>query len=594
MLQYSYFPMDDVEKIKRKLDIVDVISSYVPLKQMGRNFKTPCPFHNEKSPSFVVSPERQIWHCFGCGKGGDMFTFVEEFERLDFSESLKVLADKAGIVLTQPAFKSKREEKKQTLYGINHLTAQYYHYLLTQHQSGKEALSYVMDKRGLSKAIVETYQIGYAPGGGTALSQFLHKKKGYSPELLVEAGVSYFKNGRLQDFFLNRLMFPILDSRGNILAFSGRALTDNQMPKYINTKETPIYVKGDTLFGIFQAKEAIRKEQKTLLMEGEFDVISSFKEGVGYAVAVKGTALTEQQIKLLTRFAPKIVFCFDTDAAGTEAQRRSIALITKMEISASVVVPPEGKDPDELLKENPALFKKALKNEQNIYDFLIESAAKKENTESAEGKKIILKKTLPFIVDIQNEIIKEHYLKKLSQLLDTSLESVQKEASKQGKNIPFSSPPKVTLDKKPQQELLEQHLVTLIVQSPNVKTALFTAQSILAPVSLSLNPLQETLTFLSQYFETKDTINPEELNQMMPKEVGEVYDICLLQPLPAISDEAMDIEIKKVAKSVRNGAIKTQLKDLTDQIKLSEKEGDETRTEELQKEFNSIAAHTIS
>ncbi len=422
--------MDDVEKVKRKIDVADLIGSYIPIKRAGRNFKANCPFHNEKSPSFVISPERQIWHCFGCAKGGDIFTFVEEYERMDFAEALKLLADKADIKLTQTVFKSKQDEKKNRIYEINHLSSLFYHYLLTEHPSGKKALTYVTEERGLSKALLTTYGIGYAPRQGNALVSYLIKKKGYTKDELIEAGVATERAGRLYDFFQNRLIFSIQDARGNIIAFSGRGLTNDAIPKYINTKETPVYIKGDSLFGIFQAKDAIKKEGKVYVMEGEFDVITAFKEGITNSVAVKGTALTENQIRLLKRYTQKIVFCFDTDSAGTEAQRRSIALITKEEISAGVVVPPEGKDPDELLRENPVLFKKAIKNEINIYDFILESATQNENPASVDGKKHILKRTLSFIGDIENEIVKEHYLKKLATLLDTSYESVVKEAER--------------------------------------------------------------------------------------------------------------------------------------------------------------------
>ena len=265
--------MDDVDLIKRKIDVADLIASYIPIKRAGRNFKANCPFHNEKSPSFVISPERQIWHCFGCAKGGDIFTFVEEYERMDFSEALKLLAERADVKLHKTVFKTKQDEKKTRIYEINHLASQFYHYLLTDHASGKNALTYVTDTRGITMALISTYGIGYAPRQGNALCNYLMKKKGYKSDELIEAGVATLRTGRLYDFFQNRLMFPIQDSRGNIVAFSGRGLTDDAPPaggpKYINTKETPVYIKGDTVFGLFQAKDSIKKEKKVLLMDLE-------------------------------------------------------------------------------------------------------------------------------------------------------------------------------------------------------------------------------------------------------------------------------------------------------------------------------------
>lgn len=589
--------MDEVDQIKRKIDIGDLIGSYITLKRAGRNLKANCPFHNEKSPSFVVSPERQIWHCFGCAKGGDIFTFVEEYERVDFSEALKMLADRAGIKLTQTVFKTQKEEKRSKIYEINHLASQFYHYLLTEHSSGKQALAYVIEKRGLSKALIDTYQIGFAPQQTSALSSYLVRKKSYKPDELIEAGVSTLKYGKLHDFFQNRLIFPIMDARGNILAFSGRALTDNAMPKYINTKETPVYIKGDTVFGLFQAKEGMKKEGKVILMEGEFDAISSFKEGITNAVAVKGTALTENQIRLLKRYVQKIVFCFDTDVAGTEAQRRSISLITHEGINASVVIPPSGKDPDELLKENPGLFKKALKEEINIYDYILDTSAAGQNPETIEGKKTIQSRSLPYLVDIDNEIVKEHYLKKLASLLNTSYESIVKEAekAKKGKQ-PEKETPVIREDpKKPRQEKLEQHLFTLILQSPNPKEALVIVVEAINSIPLQTESYHKLFTFLREYFASNETLNPADISLIIPKEIVDVFDLCLLTPIPTLPDnDSYNLEVEKLAKEVKNSAIREQMKKISSQIQAAEKKGDEEALQYLQTEFNNLTLHLKS
>lgn len=589
--------MDDVEKIKQKIDVVDLISEYIPMKKAGRNFKANCPFHNEKSPSFVASPERQMWHCFGCGKGGDIFTFVGEYERLDFSESLKVLAEKAGIKLTTNAFKTKTEEKRAKMYAINHLTAQFYNYLLTKHPTGKKALSYVTEERKISPALIETFLLGYAPSNSHSLSQYLTSKKGFTPDDLLEAGVSFYKNGRLMDFFQNRLMFPISDSRNNIIAFSGRALNNTVMPKYINTKETPVYIKGDSLYGIQFAKDAIKKEGKVILMEGEFDVLSSVKEGISNVVAVKGTALTENQIKLLKRFTSKIVFCFDTDAAGIEAQKRSITLIGKEEMNAAVVIPPEGKDADEILNENPLLFKKALKNEVNIYDFIIDSALKEENATTAEGKKNILQKTLSFLVEIDNEIIKEHYIKKLATSLDTSMESIMRELNKLSSRTPQRpNEPEVVKQKLTREEMIEQHLLTLILQSPNPKDATVLTSSILSSVPLTLSSLDRLFSLLKEYFTTNSELNLQEFTKLLPQELHSVFDLCFLTPLPPFtSDEGYAHSIQKTAQEVKILAVKKHLQEISERIKEEEKRNSsEEIIEKLQNEFDSLSSHLKS
>lgn len=584
--------MDDVDKIKNKIDVADLIGGYIPIKRAGRNFKAVCPFHNEKSPSFVISPERQMWHCFGCNKGGDIFTFIEEYERMDFSESLKLLADKANIKLTKTAFLTHQDEKKARIYEINHLTSLFYHYLLTEHKSGKNALSYVTEKRGLTPALIKTYLLGFSPHQSSALTSYLINKKGYTKEELIEAGVATLRNGRVYDFFQNRIMFPIQDSRGNIVAFSGRGLTDGAIPKYINTKETPVYVKGDTVFGLFQARDSIKKEGKVLLMEGEFDVISSFKEGITNTVAIKGTALTENQIRLLKRYAQKIVFCFDTDKAGTEAQRRSIALITHEGINASVVIPPEGKDPDELLNENPVLFKKALKNEVNIYDFILNSAVQNEDPESVEGKKHILSRTLSFIADIDNEIVKEHYLKKLADLLNSSYESVVKEVGKT--KVPQKTVEKIPINttKKSYQEMMEDHLLTLILQSEKPKEYTVIVSSILDGIGLTTPQINQIFTALKQFFLSSEELNITELTKLLPPLLVPVFDLYFLTPISPLSpEEAYAHEVEKTAKLVRQLSVKEQLKILSGKMKLEEKAGNEDALQKLRVEFNNLATH---
>lgn len=588
---YNWGTMDDVDLIKRKIDVADLIASYIPIKRAGRNFKANCPFHNEKSPSFVISPERQIWHCFGCAKGGDIFTFVEEYERMDFSEALKLLAERADVKLHKTVFKTKQDEKKTRIYEINHLTSQFYHYLLTDHASGKNALKYVTDTRGLTEALISTYGVGYAPRQGNALCNYLQKKKGYKSDELIEAGVATLRGGRLYDFFQNRLMFPIQDSRGNIVAFSGRGLTDDAIPKYINTKETPVYIKGDTVFGLFQAKDSIKKEKKVLLMEGEFDAITAYKEGITNAIAIKGTALTENQVRLLKRFAQKIVFCFDTDSAGTEAQRRSIALITHEGIGASVVIPPEGKDADEILRENPTLFKKALKNEINIYDFILQSSVQTQDPGSVEGKEHILSRTLSYITDIDNEIVKEHYLKKLADLLDTSYESVVKEAERTRAPQPKVEAPVLSVNKLSRQEMLENHLLTLALQSPRPKESITIIASILEAVEPKTPAVKEIYKVLKQFFTTNEELNVAEITKLLPEEFIPIFDLYFLNPIPNLpTDESYTHEIEKTAKILKQGLIKERLSELSDEMKIAEKKEDEEGLQALRVEFNNLAS----
>lgn len=575
--------MNDVDKVKQKLDIVEFIGRFVSLNKAGRNFKGLCPFHNEKSPSFMVSGERQIWHCFGCQKGGDAFSFLMEYEKIDFSESLKVLAKEAGITLTQSVFRTKSEQKKDTLYKINASAAQFYNYLLTKHSVGKNALEYLGNVRGMSTGLIEKFQLGYAPRQSNALIDYLIKKRHFQLDDIKAAGL-VTAQGRAKDFFNHRVIFPIHDVRGNIIAFSGRALENETLPKYINTRETLIYKKSSSLYGIYFAKDVMRSEGKVLVVEGEFDAISSIKEGIPYTVALKGTALTEEQIKLLKRYVTKILFCFDTDVAGTSAQKRSIALLEKEGVSASVVIPPEGKDPDELLRENPALFKKAIKNNVNVYDYLIDIAAKNTDVNTPEGKRSVLNETLPIITQIDNEVIKEHYLKKLAQTIDTTFDSVLRQSNK-SYTKPKIVPASIKKEAKTREEITETYLLSLILQSKQPGENTLSTKPILNDIDLitpSLNKLwQEMINFF-----VDSNLSLEDFAKQIPSELIEEFDKCCLSPVPEFEDEkSYANEIVKVATDTAILAVRFKIKSVSQSLQELEKNPNDDKMMSLQEEF---------
>lgn len=590
--------MNDIEKIKQKINIVDLIGEYLPLKKSGRNFKAVCPFHSEKTPSFLVSEERQIWHCFGCQKGGDIFTFLMEFEKIDFSQSLRFLAEKAGVKLESRIIQSDREKKKETIYALNHLAQTFYSFLLLEHSVGKNALSYLTEKRQIPQELVKKFDIGFAPNQTNVLSNYLIKKKGYEAKDLIDAGLASNQGRGIYDFFRNRIILPIFDTRGNVIAFSGRALSD-QPPKYINTKETLVYKKGDTLFGLNQAKDEIKKENVAILVEGEFDVLSSFKEGVKNVVAVKGTALTENQLRTLKRFAQKINLCFDTDQAGVEAQRRSIELIEKEGILANVIIPPHGKDVDELIKEDPILFKKTIKNEVNIFDFIIDSALLEFDKNTPEGKRQILDKTLSILILIENEVVKEHFFKKLANSLNTSLESVLRQAEKIKK--PHFPETKVALfdqDEskiaKSREETIEPYLLSLIFQAKDPKKAFLKSQEILENIDFSTLNCQRLYKIFADFINNNHdnsvfSINDFALN--LPAELLESFDKFYLYPIPQFeTEEKYYFEIQKVSKWIKQAVIKAKLKKLSDLIKEKEKENQQEEAEKLKNEFGLLLA----
>src|SRR3990167_7304762 len=295
--------MTDVEQIKQKIDIVAFISEYVALKKTGANFKGLCPFHAEKTPSFIVSPERQIWHCFGgCNEGGDVFKFLMKIENLEFAEALKILARRAGVTLSGGFAQSRTAELKEKIYEVNHLASEFYQYILTKHPMGEKALDYLKDRK-ITDSSVKLFGIGYAPQSWDSLSKFLHKK-GYAQELMQSAGlISKSGIGNTFDRFRGRLMFTLRDHRSNVVGFAGRLLDpDAKEAKYVNTPETSLYHKGELFYGFDITKEAIKKEDSAIIVEGEFDMLSSFQAGIPNVVALKGTALTLMQAKLIKRF----------------------------------------------------------------------------------------------------------------------------------------------------------------------------------------------------------------------------------------------------------------------------------------------------
>lgn len=580
--------MDDVDKIKQKLDVVELIESYIPLKKAGRNFKTNCPFHSEKSASFVVSPDRQIWHCFGCQKGGDIFSFVEEYEKTTFADALKFLAQRAGVKLTVSEARNEADRKRDIIYSLNNLAAQYYEYVLFEHAVGEQARKYVLKDRKQPEALLKSFMVGYAPSSGNSLVSFLLKKKKYTADDLVDAGLAFRQGSRVVDFFRHRIMFPITDPRGNIIAFSGRSLDVDQMPKYVNTKETLLYKKGETVFGLHLAREAIKKEGCVIIMEGEFDVISSHREGISNVVAVKGTALTPEQIELLRRYSQKLVFCFDTDPAGTSAQRRSIQLIENAGIIASVIVLPTGKDPDELLTSDPFAFKQAVKKDVHIYDFIIDSAVSQFDQSTVDGKRNILEKTIPYLTAIDNEVIKEHYLKKLATALDTSVESVARQVEKERKDK--KPAPANLIVKKNTEESIPQYLFALILSSNMLLEDLRTVDTAMDEVPF-LNPAYEKLfQLLKKEVEGGKFTNLSDFVKVVPSELIDAYDTAFIFPIPELEQKELSSEIKKTAFEQKKRYVRKRLGEITQEVVKLEKSHEDEKIGALQEEAKTLTS----
>lgn len=579
--------MDEVSQIREKIDLVSFISEYLPLKKMGRNFKANCPFHNEKTPSFVVSPERQIWHCFGCQKGGDAFTFLMDYENIDFGEALRTLAKKTGIELRESEFRKGQSSEKEKLYEINKLSLKFYNYILKNHKAGTSALEYLLEKRKLNKGVIDTFELGFAPNTQSALSDYLINKKKYTDKDLITAGISIQRNGKLMDFFKNRIIFPLLDHRGNVTGFSARALNDTDMPKYINTKETLVYHKGSMFFGFNLSKEEIKQKENAIVVEGEFDVISLFTAGIKNTVAIKGTALTEDQVNLLSRFTPKVTLCLDQDEAGFEATKRSLSLIEKKGLTTNIVILKDAKDPDEAVKKDPIAFKVALKESLNIYDYLISFYTTENINKGIEGKKQITQNLLPLLSQISNEIIKEHYIKKLSKNIDTSTEAIDREINKLQKSqedkiiVPQQS-------KRSRREVLEEYLTALIIQNPKQKEILEDNKDTLLKYKFEIPSFGKIIEALSQYFAKNQNFDNRLFTNYLDSSLLKSFDVCFLYPLPKFETvEKWEEEIKKVSLELLSLYVKQRVKEISDEIKKVEDKESE-KAQKLQEEFSNL------
>ncbi len=427
--------MDAVEEVKSRLSIEDVIGEYVTLKRAGRNWKGLSPFSNERSPSFVVSPEKQIWHDFSSGKGGDMFSFVMEVEGLDFKATLDLLARKAGIDLEQfrgPSGGAKGPDKKR-LNELLDLSTKFYQ---VQFSQNTRALEYVFKQRQFSKATALEWRLGYSPNNGTALVDFA-RSKGFSDDEIKQAGLSSQRYHGVADMFRGRLMIPLQDAQGQVIGFTARLLDDDpEAPKYINTPQTVLYDKSRHVYGLHLAKESIRKSKFVVIAEGNLDVIASHQAGVRQVVATAGTALTEPHLKALSRFTGDIRLSFDADKAGLAATERAIPIASRVKVSLSIITIPSGKDPDELIRQDPAAWPAAIAKNQYALDWLIERYSKLLDTTSAEGKRKFSDVLLPVVRSLSDAVESDHYLNLIAKTIAVSRSALEQKFATTVSNEP--------------------------------------------------------------------------------------------------------------------------------------------------------------
>lgn len=440
--------MDAVEDVRQRLSIEDVISEYVQLKRAGRNYRGLSPFTNEKTPSFMVSPEKQIWHDFSSGKGGNIFSFVMEMEGLDFRGALELLARKAGVDLSQYQTGRSAEtgKLKERLYTANELAAKFYQVQFSKH---KKALDYVLKERKFTKEVTLAFRLGYAPNTGNALVNFL-KKQGFNENEIQKVGLGVKRYQGLIDMFRGRIMIPLQDPQGRIVGFTARLLDDEpNAPKYINTPQTILYDKSRQVYGLHLAKEAIRHNKYVVMVEGNLDVIASHQADIKNVVATAGTAMTEMHLKSLSRFTDDVRIAFDEDQAGIAATERAIPIAAKVGVSLSVITIPDGKDPDELIKKDPKSWQKVIESHKYALDWLIERYESQLDLSTAQGKKEFSDIVLRVISQLSDSVEQDHYVGVVAKLIDASKEALERKlraSSPQPRRLKTASKPVQTVD----------------------------------------------------------------------------------------------------------------------------------------------------
>ena len=592
----------EIDEIKARVDIIDLVSEYIRLKPAGtNNWRALCPFHNEKTPSFMVSRDKQIWHCFGCGEGGDIFSFVQKIENLEFPEALRLLAQKAGVTLK--AVDPQLTSQKNRLFDICQLAANFWHKVLTESPAGKNALVYLKN-RGLTEQTISDFKIGYAPESWDTLVKFL-KSRDFKDQEIFLAGLSV-KKERGTDFydrFRDRIMFPINDAHGNPIGFSGRLLTEKPEAggKYINTPQTLIYNKSLVLFNLDKAKPEIKNKDLAIIVEGQMDVVSVWQAKTLNVIATSGTALTPDHLKILKRYTKNLAFCFDMDLAGESAARRGIDLALGEDLDIKIIVLPVGKDPDECVRHHPAEWLAAVTGAKSIMEYYFEKTFSRFDPKTVDGKKKSAAILLPLINRLGSKIEQTHWLSQLAEKIKVS-EAILRE----------------TIPKIQRQKIDERKTAALV---PSTDRDLMLGQRILAialkyPLTISflidnlppeiiineaLNQLYKQL--IIYYTEDiKSTISDFnyqnfhlklKLKQLKPQNLESLADRLVLAAEKDFFDfdfETVEDELFIAINFAKKNFYSAKLKRLEDQIKIAEKQGDANEVKNLLNQFNEVAA----
>ena len=578
-------PENILEDILGRVDIVEIISGYIPLKKAGANFKTNCPFHHEKTASFMVSPERQIYHCFGCGESGNAFKFLMRHERMEFPEAVEMLAKKCGVTLPdqdRPEL-SRVASLSNQLYKVNELAVSFYeNYLHTGNAS--PAINYLAN-RGIKPATIKEFRLGLATAGWDNLINFL-RSKNVSLALMEQAGLVLPKDsGGYYDRFRNRIIFPVFDIRSRSIGFGARVM-DNSLPKYINSPETPVYVKGKNLFGINLSKDFIREQDCAVIVEGYLDFIIPYQEGLKNIVASQGTALTLEQIKLLKRYTHNVIMIYDGDTAGEIATLRSLDMLIDEGINVKVVPLPKGMDPDTLVRNDGVnALKNKIEKAESFFDYKLDVLKSRHNIKDEHGKARIASEMLLTINKFDNAILRGEYTRKLSEQMNVPEQDILEELHKLKPAVSMPAGQPVAFEKKqspinPAEKLLikfmleEKELIEKIMQqlSPSDFADARTAKIVSVMQDLMLQGKNITPSILMNYFSEDDA---SEL-------------VCETMFMPALTEQTREKAVNDCIARIKVQRLRSRREYLHIQIKSAQSLGDDGKLNSLIQEFHNL------
>ncbi len=576
--------LNEIEEVKSRIDLTDLIGQYVVLRKAGANYKCVCPFHQEKTPSMMVSPQKQIWKCFGCGRGGDHFKFIMEAEHLEFGDALRLLAQKAGVTL-QPRTQAEHQtrDKKETLYAINNLSARVFQKILLEQPAAKTALEY-LQKRGITDAVIKQFGIGFVPRR-FSLRDFL-MKRGYSSADIVKAGSP--------DKFFDRIMFPIQDVLGHTIAFTGRVLGDAQ-PKYLNSPDNPLFSKSRTIYGLNFAKGGIKERDYVVLVEGQMDVIALHQAGATQAVASSGTAITDAQLLILSKYTTNFLLAFDNDQAGKATTKKVIEALLRFDLNVKVVDFGAYKDAGELLEKEPKAWPALVKSAKEGMEWWIaEEVAAAGDTQFIENKKKIVKAMLPILLLIQEPTRVDHYVQRLALAIGIKNEAVYAALELAGVAAQAKTSPTAVHVNKKVHLTNEEQLLAAVIARPDLAVTM--AAQFDQVVWQSVEALRIAEEVKKQYTDKTLTKTPSKfLSQVktnLDSQVGEKIDswqFWLSSQWGEMSDELATELLTEKLGQLATIDYERRKETLAQDIRRAQEKGDINQVKKLMQELSKLA-----